>query len=268
MDSAGGVLLLLVLSVAVCLQLNVLISLLLRKKKWRENHVKRLVTDDHMAKRFICLRKRRNSRRKRRWWIAPGRTDLWWKKMISGEAPAEEWKKNFRITRQDFIKLLDELRPFISPDSNSPRVGLEADKRLAIALYYLKDTGTLKMTANAFGISVSTASVCIKHVCRAIREHLGPKYIKIPTGRELTDSVKRFEERLGFPQVLGAVDGTHVPIQKPEENSHNFFSYKMKYTLNAQGVCDSSGKFIDVEVRWPGGTHDAKIFANSGINPA
>jgi hypothetical protein len=42
----------------------------------------------------------------------------------------------------------------------------------------------------------------------------------------------------------------------------------MKYTLNAQAVCDSPGKFIDVEIRWPGGRHDAKMFANSGINRA
>ncbi len=116
------------------------------------------------------------------------------------------------------------------------------------------------MTANAFVISVSTASKCVKNVCKAIRDHLGPKYIKIPTDAELTDSVKHFEDELGFPQVLRAVDGTHIPVQQPNENSHSFFSYKMKYTLNAQAVCDSSGKFIDVDIRWPVCTHDAKIF--------
>ena len=100
---------------------------------------------------------------------------------------------------------------------------------------------------------------------QSIKDHLGPKYIKIPTGAQLSHFIKCFEDELGFPQVLGAVDGTHVPILQPNENTHSFFSYKMKYTLNAQAACDSSGKFIDVEIRWPGGTHDAKVFANSGI---
>lgn len=40
----------------------------------------------------------------------------------------------------------------------------------------------------------------------------------------------------------------------------------MKYTLSVQSVCDYSGKFIDVDIRWPGATHDAKVFSHSSIN--
>lgn len=240
----------------------------MRRKTMRHKRLSSFVRSQNIAKKSIFRRKSIKPRKKRRWWVAPGRTESWWIQMISGEAPPEEWKKNFRMSREDFSKLCDELLPFITPDSNSPRLGIEPEKRLAVCLYYLKDTATLKMTANAFGISVPTISKCVKNVCKAIRDHLGPKYIKIPNEAELEDYVKQFEEELGFPQVLGAVDGTHVPIQQPNENSHSFFSYKMNYTLNVQAVCDFSGRFIDVEVRWPGGTHDAKIFANSGINKA
>ena len=31
----------------------------------------------------------------------------------------------------------------------------------------------------------------------------------------------------------------------------------MKYTLNVQGVCNSMGRFIDLDINWPGGTHEA-----------
>ena len=40
----------------------------------------------------------------------------------------------------------------------------------------------------------------------------------------------------------------------------------MKYTLNVQGICDYQGRFIDVDCRWPGSVHDAKVFSNSNIN--
>ena len=98
------------------------------------------------------------------------------------------------------------------------------------------------------GISVSTTSKCVKNVCKAIHDHLGPKYIKIPNEAELEDYVWQFEDELGFPHILGAVDGTYVPIQQPNRNLHSFFSCKMKYTLNIQAVGDFSGRFIDVEV--------------------
>ena len=55
-------------------------------------------------------------------------------------------------------------------------------------------------------------------------------------------------------------------IQQPLENSHDFLSYKMKYTINVQAVCDYRGVFLDVDCRWPGSVHDAKVFSNSIVN--
>ena len=107
---------------------------------------------------------------------------------------------------------------------------------------------------------------CVRTVCIAINTYLGPRYLKIPKGDSLNSTVNSFEEKLGFPQVLGAVDGTHIPINKPKEDSQSYFSYKMKYTLNVLGVCDSMGRFIDMDINWPGRTHNAKVFSNSRIN--
>ena len=188
--------------------------------------------------------------------------------MWNEEALPSEWNKNFRMPREQFVLLADEISPFISPDPSAPRMGLSVEKKLAITLHYLKDTGSITVTANAFGVSRSTVSSTFRTVCIAINTYLGPRYLKIPTGDSLNSTVNSFEEKFGFPQVLGVVDGTHIPINKPKEDSQSYFSYKMKYSLNVQGVCDSKGRFIDVDINWPGGTHDAKVFANSRINKA
>ena len=48
-----------------------------------------------------------------------------------------------------------------------------------------------------------------KDVCRAIVKVLLPKYIKIPVGSALTETLRGFDRR-GFPQCGGAIDGSHI----------------------------------------------------------
>ena len=114
----------------------------------------------HFArKRNLFLRKckdlklRRLRRRQRSTWFNNGRTDQWWKNMFTGVSPEEDWKRNFRMTRQEFDDLCEQLRPHISPNPKSPnRRALTVEKKVAVALYYLKDTGSMWMTANTCGI--------------------------------------------------------------------------------------------------------------------
>ncbi len=49
--------------------------------------------------------------------------------------------------------------------------------------------------------------------------------------------VDNFHKQFDLPQVFGCVDGTHIPIKQPTENSHDFFCYKMKYTLLFAKCC-------------------------------
>lgn len=64
--------------------------------------------------------------------------------MSSREALPSEWNKNFRMLREQFVMLVDELSPFISPDPSAPRMGISVEKKLAITLHYLKDLVVLR----------------------------------------------------------------------------------------------------------------------------
>lgn len=63
--------------------------------------------------------------------------------------------------------------------------------------------------------------------------------------------------------VMQIVDGTHISIKCPAENSLDYFCYKQYHSLS---VCNYRGYFIDVECMWPGSVHDTKVFTNSSIN--
>ena len=104
--------------------------------------------------------------------------------------------------------------------------------------------------ANAFGIGRSTVSTIIKEVTELISKKLGPKLIKFPTTTEKVEkSVNLFYKQHGFPQCLGAIDGTHVNIKQPLENHTDYLNRKGQYSINIQAVCDHRHCFTDVVIK-------------------
>eukprot|EP00794_Sanderia_malayensis_P019764 gene19764-biopygen16412 len=144
---------------------------------------------------------------------------------------------------------------------------LSVETQLALTLYYLFDGGRMRKTANAFGCRLSTVSHIVNKVARAIGTGLLPIYMKVPKTEEaVKDLAAKFFETRGFPQCIGAVDGTRIPIKKPVENSTNYMNRKGFYSLNVQGCVDHRYCFMDVNIKWPGSVHDARVFANSQLN--
>ena len=117
--------------------------------------------------RFQIARRKIRRGPVRRLWRAPGRTEEWWTNLWTGKLPDHEWKTNLRMTRAVFMSVADELRYFLEPREDCPRRGdvLSVEKQLAMTLYYLKDQGSLRMTANSFGVAICTLSVVLRKVC-------------------------------------------------------------------------------------------------------
>ena len=40
------------------------------------------------------------------YWIIPGRTGLWWDNLRDNKMPANEWRKNLRMNRLEFLNLV------------------------------------------------------------------------------------------------------------------------------------------------------------------
>jgi nuclease HARBI1 len=68
-----------------------------------------------------------------------------------------------------------------------------------------------------------------------------------------------------MPNIVGAIDCTHVAIIQPTENAVQYMNRKGYYSVNVQAVCSANGLFIDVVARWPGSCHDAFIFGVSAL---
>ena len=80
--------------------------------------------------------------------------------------------------------------------------------------------------------------------------------------RRLRKKHPKYLEHHGFPQCIGAIDGTHIEVKQPKESYTDFLNHNGKYSCNLQALCDYISVFSDVVIRWPGSVHDARVFAN------
>ena len=100
--------------------------------------------------------------KQRKHWIRPWRTSLWWDNFVNNTVVLDEWRENFRMSKESFMKLCDKVKPFLQKQSPNMRSAIDVEKQLAVTLYYLSDEGRYRKVANAFGIGKSTVWNCSK----------------------------------------------------------------------------------------------------------
>ena len=67
----------------------------------------------------------------------------------------------------------------------------------------------------------------------------------------------------GIPQVIGAVDGTHIPIKTPVYGNAAHHCRKGFPSINVHAICDQFGRLIEVLVGNPGSMHDSNVFKSN-----
>lgn len=75
----------------------------------------------------------------------------------------------------------------------------------------------------------------------------------------------------GFPNCLGAVDGTHIVLgMQPATEASDYFTRKFGYALNAMVVCDYQKRIRFTHCGYTGSAHDSRVWRNSNLaeNPS
>ena len=145
------------------------------------------------------------------------------------------------------------------------RKPVTVEERVAVTIWKLATNVEYRTLAIMFGLGRSTVAEIVVETCREIAAHLLTEYVKIPSGDRLKEVVDGFETFWGFPQAVGAIDGSHIPIIRPEESGSDYYNRKGYYSILVQGLVDHRGIFLDVNIGWPGKVHDARVFINSSL---
>ena len=70
------------------------------------------------------------------------------------------------------------------------------------------------------------------------------EFIKWPRRDAEKNKIKAGNYRIGgFPNVIGAIDGTHIRIQAPTIDEASYVNRKGYHSINVQAVCDADGMF-------------------------
>ncbi|KAK9754589.1 hypothetical protein QE152_g1108 [Popillia japonica] len=93
-----------------------------------------------------------------------------------------------------------------------------------------------RMSRGAFEITIN----------KCYTKHLTVSSKFYSTGEEnsvfIMEIVRVFYERSnGFPGIVGAIDGCHIPIKQPTQNPRKHF-----HSIILQGICDHRMVFMDI----------------------
>lgn len=169
----------------------------------------------------------------------------------------------YRFDKDTFSHIVDLIRPDIQrPTSRSN--ALSCEEQTAAALRYYA-TGTFQIDIGE-GLNISQSSVhrAVSNVNSALNKHFD-RFITWPDLQQIRQNKIQFHSLGHFPNVIGVIDCTHVRVMRPRVDEHQYINRKFYPSLNVQAICGPKGFLHNMEVKWPGGTHDSFILRQSNV---
>uniref|UniRef100_A0A803JI78 Putative nuclease HARBI1 n=1 Tax=Xenopus tropicalis TaxID=8364 RepID=A0A803JI78_XENTR len=183
---------------------------------------------------------------------------------IIEELSEEEIVRRYRLNRAAIYGLYEVLEPYLQPLICRSHA-VPGIVKLLCSLHFFA-TGSFQKVGGIYGaVSQLTFPQCLGQVLDAIHSVSG-NYINFPTNRNEWNTVKRqFYCVSDIPNVLGAIDCTHVAFNSPLDKEHIFRNRKGYHSLNIQIVCDANMNIRSIVSGFPCSSHDAYVLKQSGL---
>ncbi|KAJ8542601.1 hypothetical protein ON010_g12211 [Phytophthora cinnamomi] len=131
-------------------------------------------------------------------------------------ATSTNWShKKLRMDKVSFIRIYKVLRDAWSHKS-AANSRTKLIKRVVLTILYFAQGCTMDAAASMLGISTPRAVVYINDTLDVLNE-LASRYVVMGLPSEIPEIEKGFEAIAGFPDFIGAVDGTLVRIPRPRD---------------------------------------------------
>ena len=150
------------------------------------------------------------------------------------------------MDRETFQALVGILGPWLTRQNTRLRDCIPDQKRyLALGMYRLAHGNSYVSIGPVFNVGKSTVIEAVQDVVGALYE-LKDEYIHFPEiVAETAASIQTFRDLSRLPNIVGAIDGTHIRINAPRESAVDYFSRYQQYDFGIQAVADGNLVFLD-----------------------
>ncbi|KAJ1127951.1 hypothetical protein NDU88_006344 [Pleurodeles waltl] len=169
----------------------------------------------------------------------------------------------YRLDRATIQELCTQLEPDLMSAIRHP-TGIPPQVQVLSVLHFLASGSFQTTVAIASAMSQPMFSNVLSRVLSALLKHM-PSYIVFPQVEDLPTVKGDFYALGHIPNILGAIDGTHVALVTPRRSEQVYRKRESYHSMNVQMVCLADQYISHVNAKFPGSMHDAYILRNSSI---
>ena len=188
-----------------------------------------------------------HARRPRRLWthdkglFEPGFFD----RNLLGSINAREFKGRMRMDVSIFEFLCSTLAPSMQRQDTNMRCAVPVQVKVAVSISRMATSNSMQSIADLYRIGLSTSQMAVSQFTNAMKLLLFKKYIRWPSTTTMDKFARKFENIHRIPYVVGAVDGSHIPILAPRLHAGDYYNRKGFHSILLQGVVSSKCIFWD-----------------------
>ncbi|GBG77050.1 hypothetical protein CBR_g23376 [Chara braunii] len=183
---------------------------------------------------------------------------------LCDDATGEYYRQKLRMSLAMFRQIVAACASYVEKKVTHYRMPLPVEQVITFALYRWASGETYESGTSVFGISRATGLQAVRDVTSTLLQAY-PDAIKRPVGRRRAQILHAFRDK-GFPNCFGAIDCTHIYIDKPVGSPFdNYYDRKQKFSVQAHVVVDLDLRILHVHIGYPGSVHDVRILHNSQL---
>lgn len=141
------------------------------------------------------------------------------------------------MDRETFKRLCEDLNEYLIKKNTQFRSAIPVEKRVAVALYFLKSGVDYSVLSDLFCIGQSTVRLIVNEFLAAAAAKYN-RLIKFPTEEEKQVIAEGYKAKWQYPNCFGALDGCHIPVLPPNQNAQEYYCYKCFHSISVLALVD------------------------------